>query len=102
VETCVLNAASPSRQNRLRRQYGFELGEYERRLQEQGGVCAMCEKSETHIDKRLGVPRRLVVDHNHTTGKVRALLCSTCNLGNRPDDIGWLKLRIAYLEKHDG
>jgi hypothetical protein len=51
-------------------------------LQEQLGVCAICH--EVDID------RRLSVDHNHVTGKVRGLLCRKCNtaityLRDRPD-----------------
>lgn len=44
------------------------------------------------------------VDHNHTTGKVRAILCSRCNgaLGQFCDDTDLLKSAIKYLEKYDG
>lgn len=59
--------------DRLRRDHGIDLEEYERRVAEQGGVCGICTKP----------PRRhfLVVDHCHTTGAIRGLLCNPCNLG---------------------
>jgi hypothetical protein len=46
----------------------------------------------------------LAVDHCHTTGKVRGLLCSTCNtaLGSFQDNPAYLKAAIHYLESHDG
>lgn len=43
-------------------------------MREQGGVCAICGDA-----CRLG--RRLAIDHCHTTGEVRGLLCSQCNSG---------------------
>lgn len=52
--------------------YGIEVGEYERRYQAQGGKCAICNVAT-------GASKRLAVDHNHATGAVRGLLCSPCN-----------------------
>lgn len=39
----------------------------------QNGKCAVCKKDESHFKHRLSV------DHNHSTGKVRGLLCYRCN-----------------------
>jgi len=50
--------------------YGIEQAEYDRLMQEQDGACAICA-SETN----------LVIDHCHETGKVRGLLCNSCNKG---------------------
>ena len=55
----------------VQRTYGLTEGEYARLLAAQDGRCAIC----TRVPRR----RRLAVDHNHTTGEVRALLCYFCN-----------------------
>jgi hypothetical protein len=55
--------------HRLKYRYGITDG-CEQLLAEQGGVCAIC-----------GREHALVVDHNHTTGKVRGMLCQRCNTG---------------------
>jgi len=50
----------------------------------------------------LGKATTLAVDHNHDTGKVRELLCNTCNngLGCFKDDPKLLQSAIKYLNKH--
>jgi len=57
----------------------------------QKGRCLICTKIPT---------KQLVVDHCHTTGKVRGLLCDKCNflLGLANDQINVLQNAIAYLE----
>lgn len=70
--------------------YGITPEEYAARLAEQGGACAICKR----------VPdRRLVVDHDHATQAVRALLCQPCNkgLGNFEDDTERMLAAISYL-----
>lgn len=67
-----------NRKNHLERTYGITLGQYDEMFEEQNGICAICGKPET-ATIRCGSVRRLAVDHNHKTGKVRALLCSNCN-----------------------
>jgi len=47
--------------------------ERERMSDKQGACCAICKKPEAHFS------RRLAIDHNHKTGKVRGLLCFPCN-----------------------
>ena len=44
---------------------------------------------------------RLVLDHNHQTGDLRAVLCSGCNLrGKQHDDIDWVRKKLEYLIRH--
>lgn len=51
--------------------YGLAPGQYAAMLQEQGGCCEICGKAPGKY--------RLHVDHDHVSGRVRALLCSRCN-----------------------
>ncbi len=81
------------------RKFGINLQQYEQMLDEQGGKCAICG-----TDKPMGHGAkygRLSVDHCHTTGIVRGLLCHQCNvtIGSAKDDITILANAIAYLEK---
>ena len=48
-----------------------------------------------------GTKERLCVDHCHTTGKVRGILCKHCNhiLGQSRDSIQTLQSEIVYLER---
>lgn len=78
---------------RLERRYGLSATEYDRRLAEQDGCCAICRR---HAEL-LGKP--LAVDHDHTTREIRGLLCDDCNLGlgKFRDRIDLLEEAIAYL-----
>jgi recombination endonuclease VII len=84
-----------------RRNYGITLAEYVAILEQQGGVCAVCAGHETSISSR-GEVKPLAVDHCHTTNKVRALLCSGCNvsIGHAGENPARLRLLADYLEKH--
>lgn len=68
--------ATPEHQRRhlLRSKYGITPEEYDSMLDSQGGCCAICGRTPTPS-------RRLAVDHDHTTGVVRGLLCTACNVG---------------------
>jgi hypothetical protein len=76
------------------KKYGITLAEYERLLKKQKGVCAICKKPE--YDAR---QRRLSVDHDHETGRVRGLLCARCNraLGMFNDNPELLRSAARYL-----
>ncbi|MFA5208282.1 MAG: endonuclease VII domain-containing protein [Candidatus Paceibacterota bacterium] len=80
--------------------YNIDEIEYENYFKLQNGVCAICGKPETSFDRKQGIIRRLAIDHDHVTGKVRGLLCSNCNqgIGRMSDDISILKSAIKYLE----
>jgi hypothetical protein len=51
--------------------YKIRLDQYEKMLAQQAGKCAICLKPPKN--------RRLAVDHDHHTGRVRGLLCWWCN-----------------------
>jgi hypothetical protein len=72
--------------------YGLSLEDYDRLLEEQGGVCAIC-------GQRCKTGRNLAVDHCHTSGKVRGLLCGACNsgLGHFKEDPALFAAAVGYL-----
>jgi hypothetical protein len=85
----------------LREKYGLTPDQYDRMLQEQNGVCAICRQPETRRGSG-GEPRRLSVDHDHRTGVVRALLCGRCHtvtsaVEESPDLLEAVRL---YLARH--
>lgn len=84
---------------RLMKQYGLTVDQYLTLLEAQGGVCASCGNPETAIDHHTKQVREfLVVDHDHATGKVRALLCNNCNaaLGFLQDDPVRIEALLRY------
>ena len=54
----------------LKKRYNLTYEEYEQLLKDQDGKCAICNEVAV-----------LRVDHEHTSGKIRGLLCNSCNLG---------------------
>lgn len=77
------------RRSKLKLNYGITISEFNKMFDEQEGACAICGMT--------GV--KLVVDHDHGTGKVRRLLCSGCNhgLGRFRDDPDLLLRAVDYL-----
>jgi hypothetical protein len=89
------NKKNPNRQRRrILSQYGIDEETYDNLLQKQCGVCAICGC------KSNGRKKHFVVDHDHKTGKVRALLCTQCNagLGNYYDKENLLRKAAEYLD----
>ena len=86
----------------LKRTYGITIDDYNQMLAAQNNVCAVCGLPERRVDHRTKQLSRLAVDHCHTTGKVRGLLCHHCNamLGSSIDSIKNLEKGIAYLRLH--
>jgi hypothetical protein len=72
--------------------------DYNRLIESQGYLCAICGVHEDAFAHGLGV------DHDHTNGKVRGLLCGSCNaiLGLAKDSVGILESAVAYLLKEVG
>lgn len=65
----------------LWKNYRIRVDEYERMKVDQGNACAICARSFNDANVQGSHPANCVVDHCHTTGKVRGLLCPSCNLG---------------------
>lgn len=81
--------------------YGITQEQFEEMFEAQGGVCAICGSAAT---PGIGpASQRLHVDHDHRTGKVRALLCNNCNrgLGYLQDDYELLLKAVAYLKEFE-
>lgn len=81
----------------LKRTYGITLEKFTEMLAVQGGACACCGRKPGDP----GMPkRRFAVDHDHVTGKIRGILCFSCNvgIGSLGDSIEGLKKALAYLE----
>lgn len=84
----------------LEKTFGITNDEYESMLASQKGLCAICHQPERIVNKR-GV-KRLAVDHDHVTGKVRQLLCNDCNtgVGLFKENPELLLSAVEYLKKH--
>jgi len=82
-ESAVKKYSSEKRlESHYKKEYDITLSDYDRMYEQQDGKCAICGGTETKTPKS----GRFCVDHNHSTGKVRGLLCASCNRG-----IGLLK-----------
>lgn len=77
--------------------YGINEKEYRDLVDLFGGQCGICGKTEKEEGKRLSV------DHCHTTGEVRGILCMDCNvsLGRMKEDPSLLREMIRYINKDD-
>lgn len=89
-----------NRKTHLKVNYNLSLEEYSSMAINQNNCCAICNKPETTFLN--GKQRKLAVDHDHKTGKIRELLCGDCNttLGKLNEDIELFNKFIKYLEKH--
>ena len=77
----------------LKKRYGLTLDEFNAMASAQDDMCAICHKPEL-------MKGYLSVDHDHTTGKIRGLLCRSCNLwlGKINDSVLTLESAIRYLK----
>lgn len=90
-------AKATGRRQRLKERmasYGITIEVYVDMVAAQNGLCAICNNEAKWKYKRL------VVDHDHSTGKVRKLLCENCNagLGHARDNPALLRSMADYLE----
>jgi hypothetical protein len=79
--------------SRIKCTYGISVGEVQNMFKNQNGKCASCGDKPVKND--------LVIDHCHSTGAVRGLLCSPCNLmlGHSKDNPDRLRQAALYLER---
>src|SRR5208282_1013607 len=75
----------------------LSLTAYKEQLSTQNGLCALCKKPPQRGEGRL------VIDHDHATGKLRGLLCRTCNLllGYLQDSPAMAGYAVSYLLRHN-
>ncbi|WP_188128382.1 endonuclease VII domain-containing protein [Propionispora hippei] len=80
-----------------KRLYGISLEDAQRILDSQGGVCALCGYP---LDLTVGNDRNACVDHCHSTGKIRGILCRSCNgaIGKLGDSVEAMQKVINYLQ----
>jgi len=80
--------------------YGLTINDHSDLVKKQDGKCAICGLQPSNENKY----NQFYIDHNHTTGKIRGLLCNKCNfaIGHFNDSIDILKNAIKYLEENDG
>ncbi len=83
--------------------YGISIEEYDRMLEAQGNVCAICKLPERATNKRSGRVHNLAVDHCHDSGKVRGLLCSNCNtaIGLLKENADLFQSAVNYLKENN-
>ena len=76
----------------LKRRYKISVADVDRMVEEQAGKCKICGKE-----------CKLHVDHNHTTGRVRAMLCLQCNVKlHTLENIEFRTVAEAYLAEYLG
>ena len=95
------NNPEKHKNTKLLSKYGLSLNKYNKLLKEQKNRCAICRKNPKGISKR---SKLLHVDHDHSTKKIRGLLCHKCNLGigHLNDDLSIVRNAVRYLKRHNG
>lgn len=79
----------------MKSKYGITMAEFDAMLEQQGGVCAICQGQPN------GPGKRFHIDHCHNSSKVRGLLCGKCNtaIGLLGDDPERAESAAAYLRR---
>jgi hypothetical protein len=82
----------------LRNRYGVSVHEYDEMVMAQCGTCAICGEFDSGRD---GESKRLAIHHDHETGRVVALLCTSCNwgMGQLGDDPASLRRAAELMEE---
>lgn len=88
------NAAEKEARRRFRK-YGITAEQFDALLATQGNRCAICKSANWGV-------KGPAIDHCHTTGKVRGILCSPCNLalGQFGDSIFVIMEAARYMAEH--
>lgn len=86
------------REIHYKKDYGITLAQFQTMLERQDGKCHLCGKDVTLKQKDAHM------DHCHTTGKLRAILCRACNtgIGMLGDSAALLRKAAEYLDEYDG
>jgi len=98
-------ASAAAHRSHIRRKYGITIEEFEEQAAAQDNLCAACgclqSQRQTGRHKK-GQRRRLCIDNDHATGKIRGLLCDKCNraLGLLDDNLDKVRRLAIYLSKH--
>lgn len=89
--------------NQRLKKYGITIDDYNFLREQQGFCCAICNRHEEQVEQGMAVKtsHSLCIDHCHTTGKIRGLLCTNCNtlIGKSKDNIAVLESAIKYLKE---
>lgn len=85
------NIIARARISGFKYRYGMSPADYDVLYQKQDGKCAICVRDN----------KKLMIDHSHITGKIRALLCPRCNGGlGYIEDITFITKAKQYLKDH--
>ncbi len=89
-----------SKKSKLKRKYGISLDEYQQKLENQNYSCKICGSK---VAQESNPDRNFAVDHCHTTGKVRGLLCIKCNtgLGMFKDNSDLIIAAYNYIKEYE-
>lgn len=90
------------RKRNLKSKYNMGIDDYESLLASQNYACAICGTKNPAGENSKKVLPSFAVDHEHISGRIRGLLCNTCNraLGFMRDSPELLKSAANYLETH--
>ncbi len=88
------------REKQYKQHYDMTIRDYEKLLKQQNGKCPICSTTKPGDKTKI----HFCVDHDHKTGKVRGLLCHSCNtgLGRFKDNTESLIAAAVYILKHKG
>lgn len=90
-----------ARRAKLKKNFSLTAEAHAEMWKAQGGRCAICHAPGGDWNITKPERPRLVVDHDHATGKVRSLLCWGCNTRLAGvEDVEFRAAALAYLERH--